>query len=126
MTPAPVPRPGGELRGGVLADYAVEGETFRVWVTNPETIERLTSKARGESEAEFPSGPILPGPGAGEHNAPWEWHFDPSQVTIAESGSASCDGRPSEVQVNLDHYINVAGRYCPLRADLLVITTYPE
>ena len=31
----------GALRGGVLATFEVEGERFRVWTTNPQTIHDL-------------------------------------------------------------------------------------
>ena len=58
------------LRGGALATFEVEGERFRVWTTNPQTIHDLHELRRGTSTASIPNGRILRGPGRARHNAP--------------------------------------------------------
>lgn len=124
-TPGRAPTPGGELAGGMLATFAVDGDTFNVWVSNPETIAGLEALARGTSEASVPSGPILPGAGIGDHNSPWSWHFDPAGIEMAEVASPECDRSPGYVEQHLEEMLETIGRYCPARAGLLVITEYP-
>jgi hypothetical protein len=124
-TPGPVPTPGGELSAGTLATFKIDGETFRVWVTNLEGREQLDLAASGQSTATIPAGPILEGPGPGNHNAPWGWHFDPIRFSLIEAGQTSCDALPSHVNENRSHFINDIGQYCPRNADLLDITSYP-
>ena len=124
-TPVPAPTPGGELSGGLLLTFEVDGEMFHVWVTNPNTIDDLKPLERGFSVAPVPTGSILPGSGLGDHNAPWSWHFDPSDFRMSEKASSECDKRPSYVEQNLEEMIAAIGYYCPSDAMLRVITEYP-
>ena len=124
-TPGPVPTPGGELSGGLLATFEVDGEIFHVWVTNPKTIDDLKALASDTNKASVPTGPILPGSGSGDHNAPWSWHFDPVEMEMAEKASKECDQRPSYLEQNLQELLEMVGRYCPSGAALLDITEYP-
>lgn len=87
-----------ELSGGIIATFDVVGEQFRVWVTNPETIQQIRDLEAGRSEANIPIGRILRGPGAGGHNAPWSWHLDPEDISMAEMTIEVCDARPSYVE----------------------------
>lgn len=105
------------LEGGVLATFSVEGETFRLWSTHPGTIDHLLALRNGASDAHIPNGPLLPGPGAGDHNAPWTWHLDPELTTMAESTIEVCSGRPSYVEAELDAWLSL-GQYCPWAAVL--------
>jgi hypothetical protein len=61
----------GALRGGALATFEVEGESFRVWTTNPQTIHDLHELQLGTSTANIPNGRILRGPGRARHNTPY-------------------------------------------------------
>ncbi|HET7010050.1 MAG TPA: hypothetical protein VFI11_04685, partial [Anaerolineales bacterium] len=102
-----------ELRGGVLATFDVDGERFRVWVTNPATVEQLLALRDGTSSAGIPNGRLLRGAGETNHNAPWSWHLDAEDIEMAEVTMEVCDGRPSYVEENLDEFIESVGRYCP-------------
>ncbi|RMH20010.1 MAG: hypothetical protein D6701_04300 [Gemmatimonadetes bacterium] len=106
-----------ELEGGVLATFEVEGERFRVWVTNPATIADLEALRDGRSTANIPNGPLLAGPGTGGHNAPWSWHLDPEETEMAEATIEVCSGLPSFVEENLSDWLAL-GRYCPWSARL--------
>ncbi len=120
-TPPPVPTPGGELTAGVLASFAVKGETFNIWVTDSRLIDQLTQPGVKDI---YPIGPILPGSGLGDHNSPWNWHFSESDLKLVSSVEPECDVPPSEVEDNLIYFIEVLGKYCP-NAKLLVTTQYP-
>jgi hypothetical protein len=107
-----------DLSGGVLATFDVTGETFKVWVTNPNTIEQLLALQAGESTATIPNGRILAGPGDGDHNAPWSWHLDPDDIELADFTIELCDGAPSYVEEHLAEFTDTVERYCPWAAQL--------
>jgi len=120
-TPTPTPNP---LAGGVLATFAVGDEQFKVWVTNPDTIEQLFALQAGESQANIPNGQILRGPGRGDHNEPWSWHLDPERIAMAEITIEVCDGTPSFVEDNVDQFVDEVGQYCPWNAELVELQDY--
>jgi hypothetical protein len=113
-----------DLEGGIVAFFDVDGEIFAIWVTNPETIEDIYALQSGESNANIPIGPIQHGPGAANHNAPWNWHFDPEETEMAEVTIELCDGRPSYVEENVDEFVDVVGSYCPWSAQIVEIEDY--
>lgn len=115
---------GDALAGGILATFAVGDEQFRVWVTNPATIEQILALQAGTSTASIPNGVIHYGSGAGGHNAPWSWHLDPEQIEMADFTTEVCDAAPSYVEENLDEFVEVVGRYCPWGATLVTVEDY--
>lgn len=112
------------LQGGVLAMFSVRGEIFRVWITNPASIQQVMDLRDGRSQATIPNGPLLTGPGQASHNAPWSWHLDPEQTQFAESTIEVCDGQPSAVEADLDYWMENVRRYCPWSASLEGIRDY--
>jgi hypothetical protein len=111
--------PDDELQGGVLATFNVEGEEFRVWVRNQETIRQLYDLRDGLSDASIPNGPLRAGSGRGGHNAPWSWHLDPDLTSMAELTIELCSGLPSFVEENLQEWLTSVGQYCPWSAQLI-------
>ncbi len=109
----------GSLKGGVLATFDVDGERFKVWVTNPQTIRQLQALQQGTGIAKIPSGRILRGPGQADHNVPWGWHLDPEDIAMAEFTIGTCDGTPSYVEEHLDEFVDTVQRYCPWNAKLV-------
>jgi hypothetical protein len=114
----------GDLEGGVLATFEVEGETFKAWVTNPTTIEQLEDLEAGQSTANIPAGDIEYGPGQANHNAPWSWHIDPEKIVMAEATIELCDGTPSYVEEHLTEFVETIGSYCPWGAELVDLVDY--
>ena len=117
-TPIPTPSP---LARGILATFDVVGEEFKVWVTNPETIEAILALQAGKSQATIPNGAIRRGAGQGDHNAPWSWHLDPDDIEMAEMTIELCDGAPSFVEDELDYFMDTVKRYCPWGARLIKV-----
>jgi hypothetical protein len=115
---------GCSLSGGVLATFSVTGEAFKVWVTNPQTVQQLFDLRDGKSNAHIPNGRILAGSGQGAHNAPWSWHLDPVDIGMAEAAIEVCDATPSYVEANRDYFIQTVGRYCPWSAQLVQLVHY--
>jgi hypothetical protein len=112
------------LRGGALATFEVEGERFRVWTTNPQTIHDLHELRRSTSTANIPNGRILRGSGRARHNAPYHWHLDPQDLTMAEVAIEVCDALPSYVEENVEEFVERVGRYCPWAAQLIELRDY--
>ncbi|MEA2529666.1 MAG: hypothetical protein QOF33_3728 [Thermomicrobiales bacterium] len=106
-------------RGGVLATFKVQDERFRVWVTNPETVQALFDLKDGKSTASIPNGRLRPGPGIERHNAPWHWHLDPEDIELADFTTELCDAKPSYVEAHRREFIRKVGRYCPWAAELV-------
>ena len=98
----------------VIATFEVEGERFRVHVTNADTIAALQKLARGESGPSIPNGRIV----AGKGNEPWSWRLE--DIELADVTMEVCDGRPSYVEENLDDYLRI-GRYCPWSARVISV-----
>ena len=116
--------PSGGLSGGVLATFDVNGEAFRVWVTNPRTIQQLLGLASGAGAANIPNGRIQRGPGLADYNLPWSWHLDPEDIEMAEMTAEVCDGTPSYVEAHLDEFVDTVGRYCPWSARLVSVDVH--
>ena len=103
------------------ATFRVEDETFKVRVTNPETIEDLVDVWQRVSTATIPNGVLRSGSGEGNHNEPWSWHLDPEDIEMAEVTIEVCSGRPSDVEADLDYWLNDVGRFCPWSAELILL-----
>ena len=116
--------PTDQLAGGILATFDVDGEQFRVWVTNPTTIQQIFDLQAGTSMANIPNGIIHYGSGQGNHNAPWSWYLDPEQIEMADMTIEVCDARPSYVEEEVKYFVDVVGRYCPWGATLVSIEDY--
>ncbi len=120
------PAPSGELQSGVLATFEVAGEQFRVWVTNPDTVQQILDLSASNSLANIPNGRIMRGPGEGDHNLPWNWHLDAEEIEMAEMSTEVCDGTPSYVEEHLDEFVDTIGRYCPWNARLVSVDVLVE
>lgn len=112
------------LQGGLLATFTVEGEAFKIWITNPQTIQQILDLRDGKSQANIPNGPLRAGPGPNAHNEPWSWHLDPHATEMAENTIEVCSARPSFVEADLDEWINVVGQFCPWSATLAQVEDF--
>jgi hypothetical protein len=106
----------GTAPTSVVATFEVEGERFRVHVTNAQTISALQKLARGEAGPSIPNGRIV----AGKGNEPWSWRLE--DIELADVTMELCDGRPSYVEENLDEYLRI-GRYCPWGARVISVVS---
>lgn len=110
------------LEGGILVTFDVQGERYKVFITNEQTIEQVYALQSGQSQASIPSGKLLRGQVF--YNRPWSWHIDSEDVVMAEVTIELCDGRPSHVEANIDYWVTQVGRFCPWSARLISIEDY--
>lgn len=110
------------LSGGILVTFDVSGETYKIFVTNKDTIADIYALQSGTSQASIPSGRIVRG--AVPYNAPWSWHIDPEDIHMAEVTIELCDGLPSHVEANLDYWVDTVKRFCPWTARIVEIQDY--
>ena len=125
LTAIPSPGPKG-LEGGLLATFQVDEERFRVWVTNPYSVQIILRVDGGTSTSFVPNGRIRSGPGQGSHNAPWSWHLDAEDIGMDHFALEECSAAPSQVERNLDHFLHVVKRYCPWGTDLVRVEYFPR
>jgi len=105
------------LSGGILVAFDVKGETYKVFITNEDTIEEVFAVQRGESQATIPSGRLVEG--AVFYNKPWSWHIDSEDIHMAQFTIELCDGLPSHVEADLDYWVNTVKRFCPWHAQIV-------
>ncbi len=110
------------LAGGILVMFDVVGETYSIFVTNPDTIEQILAVQRGESKSTIPSGRLVRR--AVPYNSPWSWHIDPQEVGMAEVTVELCDGTPSQIEANLDYWVETVRYFCPWSARIVKIEDY--
>jgi hypothetical protein len=111
-----------DLKGGVLAVFAVQEERFAIFSSNPATCEQIIALRDGRSLASIPNGRVRRG--QVPYNPPWSWHIDPDDVAMAEVTIELCDGRPSYIEAHLDEWLNTVVRFCPWSARLVSVTDY--
>jgi len=46
-------------------------------------------------------------------NRNWSWHFKPDDWDLAEISVEVCDGLPSDVEKDIDYWVDTVKRFCP-------------
>ena len=100
--------------GGDLFEIAVQTgnglEKFRVRIEDPvQAAEAARLLATGENRNI--SGSLARGDGA--FNEPYGWHLVPSTVHFADLTIEVCDGSPSDIDEDLDYWVETVKQYCP-------------
>ena len=113
------PSPPADLEGGLLVTLRASGEDFRAFVTSDEGIRQVLDVWERGVATPIPVGPIARGPGPGDSNGPWSWHFDPEEFRMAAATIELCDGRPSYVENDLDYWVDTVGGFCPWGAEMV-------
>ena len=87
--------------------------TFVAVTSNPVVIRAIRAElAKPLAErTQHINGPIERD--AAGRNAPWSWRFTSHKWVLTDFSMEPCDGTPSEVEENLDRWLEEVGRYCP-------------
>ncbi|MBM3157569.1 MAG: hypothetical protein FJ004_09855 [Chloroflexi bacterium] len=110
------------LSGGILVTFDVVGETYKIFITNKDTLADIFALQCGMSQATIPSGRVIKGEVS--YNEPWSWHIDSEDIHMAEVTMELCDGTPSLVEANLDDWLETVQRFCPWSAKIVKIEDY--
>ncbi|CAN5749236.1 hypothetical protein BH24CHL5_BH24CHL5_07510 [soil metagenome] len=117
-TAQPSPAPGTPTVA-YIATFDVEGEEYRILLTDPVDIAIAQDLLAGEGGPTIPNGLIVYGdPGV---NTDWSWHIDPESLEFADLTMEVCDGLPSDVE---DGTLT-SERYCPWGAALVELDPAP-
>jgi hypothetical protein len=91
-----------------LVTWKVGSETFRTYLNRPEDVGAVRTAIRRGERAGIPIGRIYRGT---RENLGHGWHL--RNVTLAEVTIELCDGRPSDLDGDLDYWAGTVKRYCP-------------
>lgn len=92
-------------------------ENFRFAVTDAERI-AAAEAILAEGRETIVAGDLAHGDGA--HNAPYSWHLVAESIHFPDQTIEACSGRPmSDVEADLDYWVDNLGRYCPWSARIL-------
>jgi len=95
---------------GEYFTVSVANEDFIIFVTDSQTIQDAKDNYYGKNEL-FVIGDLAEGDGG--FNQPWSWHLNPDSVRMAENAMEVCDGLPSDVENDLDYWLNTVKIFCP-------------
>jgi hypothetical protein len=115
---------GGRWATGEAGSFTMEftvdasGEKFVVQATDKQTILQLIDNYLGKNNM-FVIGNLSRGDGG--FNQLWSWHLVPDSVRMTEAAMELCDGRPSNVEENLDYWVDTVGTYCPWESKVVAI-----
>ena len=115
----PIVQPMGAPANGFMATFDVSGELFNVWTINDQTIADLEAMEAGDLDGHFPYGPVVLESGEAGFNTPWDWHMDPTDVSITNSAPEACDLSPSALESSRFFHVSDIGTYCPSDAELI-------
>jgi hypothetical protein len=110
------------LERGVLITFDVSGGSYSVLFKNPGAIAEVLAVSRGESHAYIPNGKLIRG--QLPYNLPWKWHIDPEDVNMAEITVELYDGLPSDVENDLDYWVDTVKRFAPWNAKITAVQDY--
>ena len=51
--------------------------------------------------------------GDGGFNAGHAWHIKPGTIQFANDANDQCNGRPSDVDADIDHWVDTIKQFCP-------------
>jgi hypothetical protein len=101
--------------GSVIVTFDVEGETYRVLLTNADDVAIAYRLQGGEEAPSIPNGVIIRGRTGVNYGH--EWSIDPDSFEFADMTMEICDGLPSHV----DDGILTGDRFCPWSAEVIDI-----
>ena len=113
--------PDSSLSGGILATFEVQGESYRIFITNPSTIDQVLALQAGNGSP-IPNGKLVRGQVS--YNQPWSWHIDSEDISMVDFTVEIYDGLPSHVENDLDYWLDTVGRFAPWQAELTSVEDF--
>lgn len=101
---------------GVFVVAASGGESFRILLRDPAQLEEAR-RLIARKERKVVSGALARGDGG--FNTGYSWHMVPESVHFADVTIELCDGRPSDVEKDLDYWVDTVRQFCPWSSRLV-------
>lgn len=94
-------------------------ETVRMFFDDPQTV-RYAIDSFYSKVHRFPLGPIVDDrPSKSPYDSQYNWHVDKSKTRMVEVAMELCDGRPTDVQEDIDYWAYNVKTYCPWGAKVV-------
>lgn len=108
------------------ADFVVEvagQERYVIRLVTTKQIDAARSILSGASPQRIVSGKLADG-GDGYNQDPvsskkWTWHVIPETISFVEVAMELCDGLPTHVEGNKEHWIKDVKHYCPWKSRII-------
>jgi hypothetical protein len=101
----------------------VVAEDFGIRLNNPERVTQAERILAGTEPQRIVVGRLRRGGRwynrKSQSGGLWSWHLDPDTIEFSEMSTELCDGLPSHIEDNLDHWLNNVGIFCPWRAEMV-------
>jgi hypothetical protein len=111
------------IKGKSFTIEIASREQFTVYAINTTTIQQLIDNYYNKHNS-IVTGLLAIGDGG--FNSPWSWHLDPDTVEMVEVAMELCDGRPSDIENDLEYWIYSVKRYCPWSTKVIKINDYDK
>lgn len=90
---------------------AVGSEQYHVRIDNPLMATKARRMMTGAEPHQIVAGEVARGNGG--FNTGYSWHIKPGTVSFADQAIEVCDGRPSDIEGDIDYWVDNVKRYCP-------------
>lgn len=96
--------------GGTFV-VAVGNEQYRVRIDNALLATKARRMMSGAERQQIVTGEVARGDGG--FNVGYAWHIKPSTIAFADVTMEVCDGRPSDVESDVDYWVDTVKVFCP-------------
>lgn len=98
---------------------AEDPNTVRMFFDDPQTV-RYAIENYYRKNDRFPLGSLVDDrPAKSPHDDKYNWHMDQSSTRMVEVSAEYCDAVPSDVQKDIDYWVNTVKYYCPWYARVI-------
>ncbi len=98
--------------GPATPTYVIQvvDQTFRIQIQD-EAMREVADSLLANDGTMNVAGPLRSGDGG--FNAPYSWHLAPDSIEFADATIEVCDGKPVDIEADLEYWLNTVGAYCP-------------
>jgi hypothetical protein len=101
----------------------VNQEVFVLRLVDPKSVSLARSRVSGATPQGIISGKLADTDGGfnvdPNSQKSWSWHLIPETVNFPQLSMEVCDGRPSDVENNKQHWLIDVKMYCPWQAKII-------
>ena len=115
--------PTGEKMQQVDFVVMVKDEEFIIRLVDEKQIDHARARLAGKEQQGIVDGTLADGDGGFNRDPKsgknWSWHMVPETVSFPQLTAEVCDGRPSDVEEDKEHWIKSVKQFCPWSAKIV-------